>query len=202
MTYDVEKWKKRIRSRTDLSSYVCHVTRENGTLSAYEVLIKILNEQILLGSSNTSFIAGTEKAVCFQDVPIYSLCQNVLHEQDYRHELGGKIRYRPIGIAFPKRYVYMKGGRPVIYEKLDVAKKILNQEEWWRIVSFDLSNKEQIVDWTHEREWRVKGDFKFNLKFAYILLTHHGAYKYIITKLSSSILNEVGGVIVLDPILT
>ena len=59
---------------------------------------------------------------------------------------------------FPKRYVYNAGGRPVIYEDAEVAERMLpDKRDWWRIVKFDLSNKKKVVDWTHEREWRVPG---------------------------------------------
>jgi hypothetical protein len=105
-------------------------------------------------------------------------------------------------LAFPKRYVYLKGGRPVIYERLDVARKFISEDELWRVVSFDLSNKESIIDWTHEREWRVKGDFEFDLEFAYILLTKHSSYNSFINKVNEDILKNIGGIIVLDPILT
>ena len=202
MAYNSEKWKKRIRSRTDLSSYVSHLIRETKEQSAYEVLAKILNEKRLIGSSNTGFIAGQHSAVCFQDVPIYSLCQNVLHEQSNRQELGEKIRYRAIGLAFSKRYIYSKGGRPVIYERLDIAKGFVNENEWWRIVSFDLSNDDLIVDWTHEREWRIKGNLEFELGQAYVLLTHKDAYKTFLKNVSDDTIRKIGGIIVLDPILT
>ena len=62
------------------------------------------------------------------------------------------VRYSAYGLMFPKDYVYSKGGRPVIYEQTDVAKGFLPKEEWWRIVCFDLSNADRMVDWSHERE--------------------------------------------------
>jgi len=122
MAYDFEKWKERIKSRTDLSGYVYHLTKPvldvngNTTLKAIDRLINIINERKLDGSSTQSgFIIGNKKAVCFQDAPIRGIAQNVIHEQDFRKELGGKIRYKGIGLAFTKPYIFNKGGRPVIY---------------------------------------------------------------------------------------
>lgn len=51
--------------------------------------------------------------------------------------------------------MYKKGGRPVIYDQTIEAKKYLPESQHWRIVNFDLSNDDRLVDWTHEREWRV-----------------------------------------------
>ena len=168
MGYTQAKWLGRIRNRTDISGYLSHLTKEHCDRSAVQNLVKILEERTIVGSSNSGYVAGRFSATCFQDVPLYSLCQNTYHEQIYRNELGGKIRYSPIGLAFLKSYIYSKGGRPVIYEKLEVAKKLLQEDEWWRIVSFDLSNKQEIIDWTHEREWRFKGNFEFAIEKAYI----------------------------------
>ncbi|MEC3419089.1 DUF2971 domain-containing protein, partial [Bacillus cereus] len=110
-------------------------------------------------------------------------------------------RYVPIGIAFPKHFFYQKGGRPVLYENKEIAKKILPQEEWWRIVNFDLDDEENIIDWTHEREWRTKGDFEFDLKEATILLVNHNAYESFMNSTKEDILKQLGGVVVLRSVL-
>ena len=202
MKYTAEKWKSRIRNRSDISSYLSHLTKGTENNSAVEILLKILTEKRINGSSFSGYIAGKHNATCFQDVPIYSLCQNTFHEQIFREELGGKVRYTPVGLAFSKRYVYLKGGRPVIYEKLDIARQFISENELWRVVSFDLSNEDNIVDWTHEREWRVKGDFEFELKDAYVLLTKDSSYHSFVEKAGSEIIAGIGGIIVLDPVLT
>lgn len=207
MTYDMDSWIKRIRSRSDMSSYLYHLTREDDNDNdSFDVLINILNDKKLNGSTTESgFIVGDNKAVCFQDTTTYGLCQNIYHEQILREKNSQrkKVRYRPIGIAFRKEYVYDKGGRPVIYEKTDVAKELIpKKDEWWRIVNLDLSNTERIIDWTHEREWRVKGDFEFALNEAVIVLTNSDIYREFVSKIDKSILENIAGIIVLDPILT
>lgn len=204
MSYTLDDWIERLRNRSDMSGYLYHLTKSNGDKDAMNILIKILNERKLIGSTTSSgFIVGSDKAVCFQDTTTYGLSQNSFHEQNMRKEnKSSKVRYKPIGLAFNKKYVYDKGGRPVFYEKTDIAKKLLPQDEWWRIVNFDLSDKNNLIDWTHEREWRVKGDFKFDLEHAYVILVSNKSYKNFITTLDDSILKNLGGVVVLDPVLT
>ena len=202
MKYDRKKWIERIRNRTDISSYLFHLTKAHGGKGAMQNLIQIITDKTINGSTNAGFIAGKDSATCFQEVPLYSLCQNTYHEQIFRKELGGKIRYNAIGLGFAKPYVYSKGGRPVIYERLETAKKFIDEDEWWRIVSFDLSDEDKIVDWTHEREWRVKGNFDFKLSEAYVLLTHSEQYKRFIKDVSHDVIKGLGGIVVLDPVLT
>ncbi len=137
MAYTEKKWLDRIRNRSDFSTFLSHLTRENGQMNVVEVLIKILEEGRIRGSSNSGFIAGGVTATCFQDAPMYSLSQNCMHEQNLHAINKSKIRYRGLGLAFPKRYIYAKGGRPVIYEKLEIAKQFVNPNEWWRIVSLE-----------------------------------------------------------------
>jgi hypothetical protein len=81
---------------------------------------------------------------------------------------------------FHKQKIYRKGGRPVIYDKTSEAKKYLPDTEWWRIVNFDISEDESFKDWTHEREWRIKGDYEFNLEEVTLLFTKPATYKSFI----------------------
>lgn len=148
MAYTHEEWNQRVKSRSDLSGYVYHLTKaevnKNGKviLSAIDRLMKIINERKLIGSNTESgFITGKRKAVCFQDTPISSLMENIVHERDFREKLGGKTRYVSVGLAFPKPYIFQIGGRPVFYESKEVAKRILPESEWWRIVDYNLMDK-------------------------------------------------------------
>lgn len=206
MGYDYEKWRKRFKNRSDITLTLTHLTREqlqgDGTkLSSIDVLLKILKEQKIIGSLRTGYIHGKHPAVCFQESPQYDIAQNIIHESEYREELGGKVRYSSNGLIFVKKYVYLKGGRPVIYENINDAKKMLPEEEWWRIVSHNLDDKQNIVDWTHEREWRVKGDFEFELSAAYILLGSSKAYKEFINKAEVEILKSIAGITAIAPLV-
>lgn len=202
LKYNRKVWTNRHRQRSDISTYLTHLTRPNGGRSALEVLQHILSAKKLIGSTtDKGFIIGNNPAVCFQDMPLYGVAQNTLHEQLNNKELGGRIRYWPIGLCFEKDYVYKKGGRPVFYEKKAVAKKILPAEEWWRIVTFDLSNKDELVDWTHEREWRIKGDFEFELDKAIVMFPTKAQYSKFVSDFGD-LHKEVGGIVTLDPVLS
>jgi len=203
MGYNLDKWKKRIKERSDITSHVTHLTRSVTSIEdAIDRLIKILEEKKINGSkTNEGFIIGNNPAVCFQEAPLYGVCQNVYHEQQNHTELGDKTRYDAIGLSFSKKYVYEKGGRPVLYEDKVIAKKILPSEEWWRIVNFNLSDENKIIDWTHEREWRVKNEFEFDLSETYVLLLNQGCYKIFIEKIDKEILKQLKGINVLQQIL-
>jgi hypothetical protein len=36
----------------------------------------------------------------------------------------------------------------------------LSQEDQWRVVTLEKSEKGKLTDWVHAREWRAPGDFK------------------------------------------
>lgn len=212
---DARSWRSRISHRADISSRVVHLTKPNQdeNLTALEVLMKILTEQTIQGSGNKlvsgvqrGFICGNAPVVCFQDVPLFSLSENIMHEQDMcSNNTNLPIRYRPFGLRFDKRYVFRNGGRPVLYENTDTAKSFLPQNEYWRIVKLDLNDDENIIDWTHEREWRIKGDFKFELAEAEILLSEENSlksfYNYCEEHGTLDILQKVGGIITLKSLL-
>ncbi|AZU60110.1 DUF2971 domain-containing protein [Neobacillus mesonae] len=209
MAYDADKWMKRIRYRSDLSGYVYHLTKAeldtNGktVMGALDRLLKIISERKIIGSSTESgFITGNRKAVCFQDAPISGIVQNVLHENNFRAELGGKIRYTYLGLVFPKSYIFKNGGRPVLYENKETAKKILPQDEWWRIVNYDLSDRNNIVDLTHEREWRLPADeFNFDLAKVSVILPNQKLHQEFIEKIDPEDLKTITGMIQITPLV-
>ena len=105
MPYTEQEWQNRIYGRIDLCGSVTHLTREsfNGwqRLGPLEIIIKILSERKIIGSSTESgFIVGHRKAVCFQETPPYSICQTI----DFENTIDRK-RYAPYGLMFPKPYV-------------------------------------------------------------------------------------------------
>lgn len=68
-----------------------------------------------------------------------------------------------------------------------------------------MSSDYKIVDWTHEREWRLKGDFEFELQETVVLVQSPAMQKKFIQlcrhDLTMSILDEVSGIIPLTAIL-
>lgn len=168
-------------------------------MDVFQVLKKILTEKKIIGSNQNGFIIGESRAVCFQDIPLYGVCQNTYHEQMYRGQLGGTIRYLPMGLTFEKEYLFNKGARPVLYEQKEIAKKILPDSEWWRIVNYDLSDNKFIIDWTHEREWRMLNDFDFDLNEAILIMPNYMDYAEIKEKFGDEILDNIKGITFLDP---
>lgn len=206
MPYKRSDWMKRISERTDISSQLVHLTRETEELSSIEVLYKIISEGKLTGSSTKSgFICGSTPAVCFQDTPLVSICQNVYYEQKYnRANKIEKHRYKAVGLSIAKDYAYHKKARPVVYDKTEAAKKYLPKDEWWRIVNFDLSNKDAFIDWTHEREWRAPGNFEFEINHLTLLFVNQKAYKAffeLCEKENTDFLSQVNGIVVMSNLL-
>ena len=88
MGYTFEQWRERYSQRSDISSYLVHLTRpifnkEGETIkTSIDVLNEILTSKKLIGSTTQKgYIVGKNKAVCFQDMPLQSVCQNVLFEE-------------------------------------------------------------------------------------------------------------------------
>lgn len=184
--YTIDNWKEKIAGRSDLSSQVVHLTRgaevDGKKFGPIDVLIKILKERVINPSTTESgFICGDKPATCFQDAPLYSLAQNIYTEQEYRKENPeAKIRYVGAGITLPKSFIFKYGGRPVLYEKTATAKKLLPPDEYWRIVNLKLQEKGGVIDWTHEREWRVPSSVEFPLSEVTVILPSQSGYERFI----------------------
>ena len=88
---------------------------------AFETLWKILQEKTLKASGNEGFIVGDKKAVCFQEVPLYAIAENLIFED----ALEGKNRYSHFGLRFNKIRMFKLGARPVIYGKTEELKRML-----------------------------------------------------------------------------
>lgn len=188
MAYTESDWSLRGTSRMDYGSQITHLTRsvihDGHQYTALDVVIKILRERKIIGSTTSpGFIIGNQPAVCFQDAPPYSICENIDYEWKLNKEKkNGKIRYEACGIMFQKPYIYQKGGRPVLYEKKEIAQKMLPKNEWWRIVNFDLSDPNKFIDWTHEREWRLPGDLNFDIGNATVVVMNAEQFKLFHSK--------------------
>lgn len=206
MAYNKKAWQRRLAERSDLSTQVVHLTRDADNQKLVDVLFSILSDGKLKGSSTQSgFICGKTPAVCFQDAPLSAVCQNVFFEQKYSEtNKSAKTRYRATGVALPKDYAFRKGARPVIYDKTSEAKSYLPADQYWRIVNFDLSDADAIIDWTHEREWRAPGDFTFEISEATLLFVNSGTYKSFLRKCRENgrnFVEQAKGVVVMDNLL-
>ncbi|HCM1502558.1 TPA: hypothetical protein N2941_004407 [Vibrio parahaemolyticus] len=205
MAYTKRDWKRRYSERSDLSTSLVHLTKRTKRLSSVKIMHKILKEKKLVGSTTDSgFIVGSNRAVCFQDAPVHAICQNCWFEQKLRESDDTvKVRYQPSGFLFHKQLVFKSGGRPAIYDRTSDAKQYLPESEWWRIVNLNLNNDSQFVDWTHEREWRVKNEFNFELSDVTLLFATGSTYKSFIKycdELNTPFYKEVAGVIVTEEV--
>ena len=138
---------------------LAHFTRASARSSALDNLVRILEDNLVRGS--TRMIIGGHRGVCLFDAPAHELGHLLTREN--------RRRYEPFGIAVDKRYAFSMGARPVIYMPSAEAAAILNHDEMWRVVSIDITRNPPI-DWTFEREWRVRGDLTLEPQFSVALV--------------------------------
>jgi hypothetical protein len=206
--YTVATWRNRLAERSDLTTRLVHLTRAADGKHPVQVLVDILVSGSLRGSTTQSgFIVGDTPAVCLQDAPLTAVAQNLLWEQKSRTGTNSTAppRYSPAGLVFSKTFVFCKGGRPVIYDKTDDAKNYLPATEHWRIVALDLSNSQGIIDWTHEREWRVPRCLDFELGDVTVLVNGSAGYREFVTLARAvngvDILGSIAGIVTLSSVI-
>ena len=140
-------------TRTPETRYVSWGTKGFETTtssSGLAVLQKILYEGILTGTSKWTY---NNNCVCFSESPItefnslFSLNQIAASTKD-------RPRYEPYGIAVNKKWLFSQGGRPVIYDHPSMLNKYPDLLKY-RFAPYNPLNG---IDYTWEREWRVKTD--------------------------------------------
>lgn len=200
---DKKDWRKRFKNRVDLSSRVTHLTKGDTDDEAFENLISILEEKCIRASKiGSNFINGDIPAVCLQEAPLIAIAENLQYEEKLREEdEKQRIRYLGFGIRFHKDFIYQNNGRPVIYDDTNQAKEYLHKSDWWRIVRLDLSDENHMIDWTHEREWRVPGDLLFDYSQCEIIVPspvyYHKFVEYCLKNNREEILLEIQGIVVM-----
>ena len=138
-------WEYEMATRFDISDNLIHFTRGNSINDAFTVLRTIIAERRLIAGNG--MIKGGYRCVCFTEAPLMA----------FRRDFVSRIpftRYFQFGLLFSKTWVYEHGGRPVIYQP-EADFDLLPQELRWRHVRFELTG-EQVVDFTWEREWRIR----------------------------------------------
>ena len=183
-----------------MAARITHLTRGNDADDAFKNLWKILVDKKLNGSGNSGFINGERKAVCLQELPLSAIAENLRYEEI----LSDKIRYSPFGVRFHKMFIYNKGGRQVIYENKEIMKKLLPENEYWRIVDLDLTDPKSFVDWTNEREWRVPGELSFSYNNIEVIVKDSSYYRKLVEQCiktkRTDILVNIRGIITLDSV--
>src|SRR5690348_12857572 len=118
-----------------------HFTRASRSGTALDNLVTILKERVVRAA--TRMVRGKRPVVCLFDAPLSEL-QHLLQRRNRR-------RYEPFGIAVSKRYAFGMGARPVIYLPWPEARKVMDPDELWRVVTIDMERTPPI-DWSFERE--------------------------------------------------
>jgi len=132
---------------TERGSMLAHFTRSSATASALDNLVAILTDRRIIGGLR--MVRGGQPVVCFCDAPLNELRRLLVRTN--------RRRYEPFGLAVERRYAFDFGARPALYIPAAEAERIIDAEEMWRVVVFDLE-RDPPIDWTLEREWRLAGD--------------------------------------------
>jgi len=132
--------------RDDLSDKLIHLTRGPTREAAALTFLTILGQRMLRGG--TGCIKGNWKCVCFTEAPISKLSTILANPSAHGS------RYEPYGIMVDKKWLFAKGGRPVIYQS-DSEYELLPDGIKYRHVRYEPG---QEINFTWEREWRIKTD--------------------------------------------
>ncbi len=133
--------------REDISDKLVHFTRGDTLEAAFTTLRTIISESRLIGGNG--FVKGGYKCACFSEAPLATLEHGLLDSSAYS-------RYSPFGVMFEKRWIFERGGRPVIYQP-DSEYDALPESHKWRHVRYEPC-AEEPRDFTWEREWRIQTD--------------------------------------------
>jgi hypothetical protein len=129
--------------RGDLSNRLIHLTKGNTLDEAGENFSQIIREGKLIGG--TGHIRGGYTCVCFSEAPISVLSQVLSNPID------DEMKYAPLGVMVQKKWLFEKGGRPVIYQSEEEF-ELLPDELKYRHVRYE---PHRDIDHTWEREWRI-----------------------------------------------
>ncbi len=131
--------------RDDLSANLIHLTRGDSDQAAADAFLAILESRQLLGSVRD--IRGGYRCVCFSEAPLAKLASVLASTAQ------SSMRYKPFGVMVAKRWLFEKGARPVIYQP-ESEYDLLAEQQRYRHVRYEPGK----VDYTWEREWRVRVD--------------------------------------------
>ncbi|MFC2050784.1 hypothetical protein ACFLTN_06370 [Chloroflexota bacterium] len=169
------------KKTADHSPYVVHFVKERKFTTAHlittsdplfpylestalEKLMNILRSKTIYPSP-MPYLPNNPKAVCFTECIWDALI-----------ELAD--RYSPYGIVFSKRTIFEKGGGPTLYVRGDNLKSMGNEIPECieaLIAPFDpeaVLMPGNILDWCHEREWRLPHELEFQHSDIEYLIVH------------------------------
>lgn len=130
----------------DISPYLVHFTRGDTYDAAFRRLAGIIAERRLHGTDTN--IRGGYRCICFSEAPLATLDGGLVNERYYSS-------YSPFGLVVSKRWLFGLGGRPVIYQT-EEEYHVLPSSHKWRHVRYDIREGRETIDFTWEREWRIR----------------------------------------------
>jgi hypothetical protein len=175
----MKDWERIRYEREDLTDYVIHFTRNYFRSGLNQLARQGLANILKSGHIGPTFapkrtrysstlsptIKGPSPAVCLTEQPISAILKNPVH------------RYSGYGIAYHKVLLYQAGGRPVLYGSERELGRLLRPDEpgwqddkeiftgglpqdlqylWVRYKPLLPGCGDYPVDFTWEREWRIK----------------------------------------------
>jgi len=149
----VHDFGREVRRRRDQSLYVTHFTKGVGGLRPGQVLRRILRERRVRAGPVGDRCAGGGRdadAVCLTEAPLLGLI------------VPTAPRSPAHGIGFDKRFVYEKGGMPVIYLRRDLVGPDRTPPVDPRLFPFVKPFAAEVENPTYEREWRLPHDLVFD----------------------------------------
>jgi hypothetical protein len=155
--------------RADISDMLIHFTKGNSGTDAFGTLRRIMSERRLLAGNY--MIRGGYRCVCFTEAPLAAVADGFF--------AGPSFRYAPFGLMFHKSLIFSAGGRPVIYQP-ESEFMALPEEMRWRHVRYE-PTREDPVDFTWEREWRIRcEEFCFSPADALVVLPNGEWLDYLL----------------------
>lgn len=164
--------------RSDLSTFLVHLTKRTGTRQAKDNLCRIITNKRLNATStfgqafkkmqDAGWNTDSQKCVCFTEVPLQHIC--LLTEQIE----GRAVVLEPYGIAVAKKFARFKDVNPIWYLDQTKGRNWLTNH-WNKLIdeAIEKDDKQNSIlkltpfieqfgdykDFHWEREWRCSGDF-------------------------------------------
>jgi hypothetical protein len=134
-------------ARADMSDHLVHFMSGPTWEGAFGTLCRIIEERRLLGSGRIN--RDRYRCVCFSEAPLPLVPGGLVNSDAYS-------RYTPFGVMVDKRWLFARGGRPVIYQPEQEYGQ-LPEALRWRHMRYE-PDADEPVDFTWEREWRLHAD--------------------------------------------
>jgi hypothetical protein len=171
----------------DMSDYVVHFTRPEGSRSDYDNMLNICWERVLKPGGAFGLARDrapepkSQFAVCMSEIPLHQLRRLAKRRGEY-------------AIGFKKHFILSRGGGPIWYvEKGGTIASAINAlidraqhspqsavEPLWTLTPFvdvpgDYSGKPYRFEW--EREWRHVGELRFSEADVGLLVLPEGLHE-------------------------